>query len=44
RYEGQESSPFIRRSVTDEIMYSLMELTGLEYVDQYHKRPDQKAA
>jgi len=44
RYGGQESSPFIRRSVTDEIMYALMELTGLEYVDQYHKRPDQNAA
>jgi 1-acyl-sn-glycerol-3-phosphate acyltransferase len=39
RYEGLESSPAIRRAVTDEIMYALMNLTGLEYVDHYHKPP-----
>jgi 1-acyl-sn-glycerol-3-phosphate acyltransferase len=39
RYEGMESSPAIRRAVTDEIMYALMNLTGLEYVDHYHKPP-----
>ncbi|MEC3979732.1 lysophospholipid acyltransferase family protein [Amycolatopsis sp. H20-H5] len=44
RYEGQDSSPAIRRSVTDEIMYALLELSGQEYVDRYHKRPDQDAA
>lgn len=44
RYEGQDSSPAIRRSVTDEIMYTLLELSGQEYVDSYHKRPDQSAA
>jgi 1-acyl-sn-glycerol-3-phosphate acyltransferase len=44
RYEGQDSSPAIRRSVTDEIMYSILELSGQEYVDSYHKRPDQDAA
>ncbi|WP_181774266.1 lysophospholipid acyltransferase family protein [Amycolatopsis pittospori] len=44
RYEGQDSSPAIRRSVTDEIMYAILELSGQEYVDSYHKRPDQSAA
>ncbi|WP_414935642.1 lysophospholipid acyltransferase family protein [Amycolatopsis sp. cmx-11-51] len=44
RYEGQDSSPAIRRSVTDEIMYTILELSGQEYVDSYHKRPDQSAA
>lgn len=44
RYEGQDSSPAIRRSVTDEIMYSILELSGQEYVDSYHKRPAQDAA
>jgi 1-acyl-sn-glycerol-3-phosphate acyltransferase len=39
RYEGQDSSPAIRRSVTDEIMYHLLELSGQDYVDSYHKRP-----
>ncbi|GLZ29215.1 1-acyl-sn-glycerol-3-phosphate acyltransferase [Lentzea sp. NBRC 105346] len=40
RYEGQDASPAIRRSVTDEIMYRILELSGQEYVDKYHKRPD----
>ncbi|GAA4549146.1 lysophospholipid acyltransferase family protein [Amycolatopsis samaneae] len=44
RYEGQDSSSPIRRSVTDEIMYAILELSGQEYVDKYHKRPDQDAA
>ncbi|MFE0028056.1 lysophospholipid acyltransferase family protein [Amycolatopsis sp. NPDC059021] len=44
RYEGQDSSSAIRRSVTDEIMYTILELSGQEYVDKYHKRPDQDAA
>ena len=44
RYEGQDSSPAIRRSVTDEIMYEILELSGQEYVDKYHKRPDEGAA
>jgi 1-acyl-sn-glycerol-3-phosphate acyltransferase len=44
RYEGQDSSPAIRRSVTDEIMYEILELSGQEYVDTYHKRPDEGAA
>jgi 1-acyl-sn-glycerol-3-phosphate acyltransferase len=40
RYEGLAESPVIRRSVTDEIMYAIMELSGQEYVDNYHQRPE----
>ena len=35
RYEGMESDRFVLRSVTDEIMYELMDLSGQEYVDIY---------
>ena len=35
RYEGMENDRFILRSVTDEIMYSLMSVSGQEYVDLY---------
>ena len=35
RYKGMESDRFILRSVTDEIMYALMSLSGQEYVDVY---------
>lgn len=35
RYEGLESDRFVLRSVTDEIMYELMTLSGQEYVDMY---------
>lgn len=35
RYYGLEKDPRILRAVTDEIMYSLMELSGQEYVDRY---------
>ena len=38
RYQGMESDRFVLRSVTDEIMYSLMELSGQEYVDIYAAR------
>ncbi|MFF0148982.1 1-acyl-sn-glycerol-3-phosphate acyltransferase [Amycolatopsis sulphurea] len=44
RYEGQDASSAIRRSVTDEIMYAILELSGQEYVDTYHQRPDEKSA
>lgn len=40
RYDGLADSPAVRRSVTDEIMYAIMELSGQVYVDAYHKRPD----
>ncbi|MBE7187593.1 1-acyl-sn-glycerol-3-phosphate acyltransferase [Jatrophihabitans endophyticus] len=35
RYEGMAGDRFVERSVTDEIMYALMELSGQEYVDAY---------
>lgn len=35
RYAGMEDDRFILRSVTDEIMYALMSLSGQEYVDLY---------
>ena len=35
RYEGMENDRFVLRSITDEIMYELMRLSGQEYVDVY---------
>jgi 1-acyl-sn-glycerol-3-phosphate acyltransferase len=35
RYEGLEEDRFVLRSITDEIMYEIMELSGQEYVDVY---------
>jgi 1-acyl-sn-glycerol-3-phosphate acyltransferase len=35
RYEGMSTDRFVLRSVTDEIMYELMMLSGQEYVDIY---------
>ena len=35
RYEGLAGDRFVERSITDEIMYALMELSGQEYVDIY---------
>ncbi|WP_243884230.1 lysophospholipid acyltransferase family protein [Cellulomonas fengjieae] len=35
RYRGMENDRFILRSVTDEIMYAIMSLSGQEYVDVY---------
>ncbi|MCV2396466.1 1-acyl-sn-glycerol-3-phosphate acyltransferase [Actinotalea sp. M2MS4P-6] len=35
RYHGMENDRFILRSVTDEILYALMSLSGQEYVDMY---------
>lgn len=35
RYAGMEDDRFILRSVTDEIMYALLSLSGQEYVDMY---------
>ncbi|HVK21194.1 MAG TPA: lysophospholipid acyltransferase family protein [Actinokineospora sp.] len=39
RYDGMGNSLPIRRAVTDEVMYAILELSGQEYVDSYHKRP-----
>jgi 1-acyl-sn-glycerol-3-phosphate acyltransferase len=38
RYEGLEDDRFILRSITDEIMYEIMRLSGQEYVDMYAAR------
>ena len=38
RYEGFDGDRFVLRSMTDEIMYELMELSGQEYVDMYATR------
>ncbi|MQA09411.1 MAG: 1-acyl-sn-glycerol-3-phosphate acyltransferase [Pseudonocardiaceae bacterium] len=35
RYDGLAGDRFVERSITDEIMYALMELSGQEYVDIY---------
>ncbi len=35
RYEGMAGDRLVERSITDEIMYALMQLSGQEYVDQY---------
>lgn len=35
RYEGMEDDRTVLRSITDEIMYELMKLSGQEYVDVY---------
>lgn len=45
RYEGMAGDRFVERSMTDEIMYRLMELSGQEYVDIYAtKRKEEIAA
>ncbi len=35
RFEGMSGNRFVERTVTDEIMYELMQLSGQEYVDVY---------
>ncbi len=35
RYEGMAGDRFVERSMTDEIMYELMQLSGQDYVDRY---------
>jgi len=35
RYEGLAGDRFVERSMTDEILYELMQLSGQEYVDTY---------
>jgi 1-acyl-sn-glycerol-3-phosphate acyltransferase len=35
RFEGLTGDRFVERSMTDEIMYELMEISGQEYVDVY---------
>jgi 1-acyl-sn-glycerol-3-phosphate acyltransferase len=35
RYQGMEGDRFVLRSITDEVMYAIMKLSGQEYVDIY---------
>ena len=44
RYEGMSEDRFILRSITDEIMYTIMELSGQEYVDMYAPAAKEAAA
>ena len=44
RYEGMEDDRFVLRSITDEIMYEIMELSGQEYVDVYASKAKEQAA
>jgi len=43
RYEGLEDDRFILRSITDEIMYEIMRLSGQEYTDIYASRAKELA-
>lgn len=38
RYDGMANDRFVLRSMTDELMYELMELSGQEYADMYAQR------
>jgi 1-acyl-sn-glycerol-3-phosphate acyltransferase len=38
RYAGQEKDRMVLRSLTDEISYEIMQLSGQEYVDEYASR------
>jgi 1-acyl-sn-glycerol-3-phosphate acyltransferase len=44
RYAGMAGDRFIERSMTDEIMYTLMELSGQTYVDKYAASVKEQAA
>jgi len=44
RYSGLAGDRFVERSIADEIMYALMELSGQEYVDIYAARAKELAA
>jgi 1-acyl-sn-glycerol-3-phosphate acyltransferase len=44
RYAGMVGDRFIERSMTDEIMYALMELSGQTYVDLYAASVKERAA
>ncbi|HEY1973752.1 MAG TPA: lysophospholipid acyltransferase family protein [Pseudonocardia sp.] len=43
RYYGMANDRFIQRSMTDEVMYALMELSGAEYVDIYAAKAKEDA-
>ncbi len=43
RYDGMESDRYILRSITDEVMYEIMRLSGQEYVDMYASRAKEES-
>jgi 1-acyl-sn-glycerol-3-phosphate acyltransferase len=43
RYAGMENDRYILRSITDEIMYEIMRLSGQEYVDMYANRAKEES-
>jgi 1-acyl-sn-glycerol-3-phosphate acyltransferase len=43
RYEGLQDDRYVLRSITDEIMYEIMSLSGQEYVDIYATRAKELA-
>ncbi len=43
RYDGLENDRYILRSITDEIMYEIMHLSGQEYVDLYASRAKEES-
>jgi 1-acyl-sn-glycerol-3-phosphate acyltransferase len=43
RYEGLANDRYILRSVTDEIMYEIMRLSGQDYVDMYATRAKEES-
>jgi 1-acyl-sn-glycerol-3-phosphate acyltransferase len=44
RYQGMQDDRYILRSITDEIMYEIMTLSGQEYVDKYATTAKAEAA
>jgi 1-acyl-sn-glycerol-3-phosphate acyltransferase len=38
RFEGRDRDRFVLRSITDELMYEIMQLSGQEYLDEYASR------
>jgi 1-acyl-sn-glycerol-3-phosphate acyltransferase len=44
RYAGMEDDRFVLRSITDEIMYELMQLSAQEYVDMYAAKAKEELA
>jgi 1-acyl-sn-glycerol-3-phosphate acyltransferase len=44
RYEGKDDDRFVLRSITDELMYEIMMLSGQEYVDEYAAKVKKRLA
>jgi 1-acyl-sn-glycerol-3-phosphate acyltransferase len=42
RFYGQEADRFVLRSITDEVMYEIMMISGQEYVDEYASKVKQR--